>query len=113
MTANVSFVYAERDAALRIPNAALRFRPPAPLAPAEATPAQSGARAPSGAADRRQVWVADTSRLRAIPIRTGVTDGSFSELLEGQLAAGDRLVVGAAPDTRSPRVGGPGPTRLF
>ena len=29
MTANVAFVYAERKDVLRVPNAALRFRPPA------------------------------------------------------------------------------------
>src|SRR5919197_1886315 len=31
MTANVTFVYAEKDAVLKVPNAALRFRPPPDL----------------------------------------------------------------------------------
>src|SRR4051812_7362483 len=33
MTANVTFIYAEKDDVLKVPNAALRFRPPAEMLP--------------------------------------------------------------------------------
>jgi HlyD family secretion protein len=39
MTANCSFTYARRDDTLRVPNAALRFRPPEEMAAALGTPA--------------------------------------------------------------------------
>lgn len=47
MTANVTFVYAQRDDALRVPNAALRFRPPPDVVAAARA---SGALGASGAA---------------------------------------------------------------
>jgi HlyD family secretion protein len=60
MTANVSIVVAERPNALRVPNAALRFRPPETAAPAPAAkPADAGASRPpeagggSGRGERR------------------------------------------------------------
>src|SRR5262249_8118960 len=54
MTANVTFIYAERDEAVRVPNAALRFRPPPDVLAALAPP--PGAAAGAGnvpAAGRR------------------------------------------------------------
>jgi len=107
MTANVSFVYAERDDAVRVPNAALRFRP----APASRAGTPSRPAPPALAPDQRQIWVADGAELRAVPVRTGVTDGSFSELLDGDVHAGERLVVGAPPSDHASR--GAGPSRLF
>jgi HlyD family secretion protein len=54
MTANVSIIVAERNNVLKIPNAALRFRPPEVIAAAMKTnaaamAAQAGARGPGGA----------------------------------------------------------------
>ncbi len=75
MTANCTFIYAERDDALRVPNAALRFRPPAELLAslsprrggraqgtrgAGAQPRGGGAPGAAKAArgtDRKTVWV--------------------------------------------------------
>jgi len=98
MTANVTFVYAEKDDALRVPNAALRFRPPSELAaPPAAKPSP----------ERRTVWALRDGRPRPISIRIGLSDGSVTEALDGDLREGDPLITEAigAP-------GGPGATGL-
>lgn len=65
MTANVTFTWAERDDVLRVPNAALRFKPPAEAWKKLQKPAEGGAAgatappadgaAPSGQGGRRRV----------------------------------------------------------
>jgi HlyD family secretion protein len=119
MTANVTFVYAERDDVLRVPNAALRFRPPASFgAPpggggAEGKGRRGGARdegkgggagdataaasAGSAAGRSRAVWVLEGGEPRRARIRTGLTDGTYTEVLEGDVKEGDELVTDAPP----------------
>jgi len=86
MTANVTFTYAEKDDALKLPNAALRFRPPAEIA----------ARAPRPERDRRTVWILRHGEPEPISIRTGLSDGSVTEIAEGDLREGDPLVTEAS-----------------
>jgi HlyD family secretion protein len=89
MTADVSFVLEERAEALLVPSAALRFVPPPELL-ATAPPLPSE---PDAA--RRLVWVQDGGAApRPVPVRTGVSDGRSTEILEGELAPGDLVVVG-------------------
>jgi len=148
MTANVTFVWAERDDVLRVPNAALRFRPPADLqsgrrggngaggaatAPGAQT-AQAGAAKPQAApgapqggpaggrradgeagSDRRTVWVLRGEKPEAVRIRAGVSDGSLTEVVEGDLREGDTAVTdvsGGAPGGGAPG-GGPRAPRIL
>jgi HlyD family secretion protein len=97
MTADVRFLVAEREDALLVPNAALRFAPPpevaevAGLAPPEA-PARGGA-----GADRRIVWVlAENARPEPREVRIGISDGRATEIVEGALTAGERVIVAVA-----------------
>jgi HlyD family secretion protein len=85
MTANVTFTYAQKDDALKLPNAALRFRPPAEIA----------ATAPRAERDRRTVWVLRGGQPKPISIRTGLSDGSVTEVAEGDLREGDSLITEA------------------
>jgi HlyD family secretion protein len=84
----------ERPDALLVPSAALRFAPPPELlATAPPLPAEPE---PHGA-PQRLVWVQDGSGSpRPVPVRTGVSDGRSTEILEGGLAPGDLVVVGIA-----------------
>jgi HlyD family secretion protein len=106
MTANVTFVYAEKDDILRVPNAALRFRPPPEmLAPKEhETSGSASAAVPprqprpprdSTATDRRSVWVLRGDRPAPVSIRVGVSDGTLSEVVEGELHEGDAAITEA------------------
>jgi HlyD family secretion protein len=102
MTANVSIVIAHRDNVLQIKNSALRYRP-ADATPGETKPATTpaaGARASTGRAaaperrNERTVYVLPNgaSRPRPVQIKTGISDGIATEVLEG-LKKGDRVVT--------------------
>jgi HlyD family secretion protein len=120
MTANATFVFVERDDVLRVPNAALRFRPPAE--PGErahgggrgggagggGAQAASQGRKERDAPDRRTVWVLapNATRPTAVPIRVGVSDGSLTEVLEGALNAGDAVVTELASGVEGKPPGG-------
>lgn len=166
MTANVTFIADERNDVLRIPNAALRFRPPAELLPAQnAEGGSAGPRvargggmarggtasggptmasatpnaAPNAAADatgageaaaprqargegsaaradgiaagsarsgrswqpnnERQIWVMQNGKPSPVTIKTGLTDGTNTEVVEGPLKAGDQVVVDSTGGT--------------
>jgi len=110
MTATVSILAARRDGVLKLPNIALRFKPPTAAASA---PGQN--QRPGATGSRRQsVWILDQGRLKNVPVRTGISDGTFSEILEGDLREGSDVVVetpSAASGTPPPRMFGPGRMR--
>jgi HlyD family secretion protein len=119
MTANVTFVYAEKDDVLKVPNSALRFRPPPSLlgdAKGGGTggrPGGTGAAGATGggtgggqrpgvatgrpgeASDRRTVWTLNDDKPESKKIKTGISDGSFTEVKEGDVKAGDLVITDA------------------
>jgi hypothetical protein len=74
--------------------------------------------APLPRADARATvwtWNADTREFLPVSVRVGVSDGTMTELIEGDLEAGDQLVTGVilpqtGPSTtpRNPLLGGRG-----
>lgn len=108
MTAYVSIATETRRDVLRVPTAALRFRPSEELArniaSATATsPDHAGKRPRQGAgnrggAQRGTVWVRDGERLRAVTVSVGLGDRQYSEILSGELREGSRVIVGLAGD---------------
>src|SRR6266496_5319495 len=104
MTANVSIVIAHKDEVLQIKNAALRYRPPdATPSEARSTSSSSGARS-RGERERRggerTVYVLSGSRPRSVQIKTGISDGIVTEVLDG-LKEGDRVVTAELTSTSS------------
>ena len=109
MTANVAIIVAQRADTLKIPNLALRFRPPENVA--VLTNAVGGVavtneivigKAPrKGKGNRgiRTVYVpagdASAPQLKPMQIRTGITDGIFTEVVDG-LKEGDKVVASVA-----------------
>ena len=85
MTANVSIITAIKDDVLRIPNAALRFRP------AERPPEK----APAGGVDKKGpgIWILENGRPKRIGIALGISDGNFTEVLSGDLKEGQLLII--------------------
>jgi len=100
MTADVKIEIARRDDVLRVPNAALRFRPTPEIFEmlGQAPPAQEGKTRAGG-----QVWVLDQGRLHAVPVGTGLADASFTELVESDLAPGTALVTSVTGDATTTR----------
>jgi HlyD family secretion protein len=92
MTAYVNVIVAQSKDVLLVPNAALRYRPAQMQAQDKAAPAR-GKRdkeeAPTG-----RVFVIDGEKLRAVSIKTGISDNRFTEVTSAELKAGDRVVTG-------------------
>jgi HlyD family secretion protein len=115
MTANVTFVYAEKDEALKIPNAAMRFRPPATVLAAGhgAQPGEGGPPRVHGSKhelppDQRTVWVLRDGNPKPVQIKIGVTDGTNTEVADGEISVGDAIITEAqAPETKGGPPGGP------
>jgi len=131
MTANVTIDVANVRDVLRIPNAALRFKPDTAQTGAaqqtasagpgvERTAAQMGQRAPgitgaggtfagrggtAGRARPQTVWTYDNKKLTPVSIRTGITDGHYTQVVDGNLKPGDNIIIGLATS----KVEGPGP----
>jgi HlyD family secretion protein len=96
MTATVTFVYAQRADVLRVPNAALRFKPDrATLALLE----REAPREPS-APDERIVWLLRAGRAEPVRVRAGISDGAVTEILGGDVRADDVVVVEANGDAK-------------
>lgn len=83
MTANVRFVVAEKLDVLRIPNAALRYKPAQDKANASIT-VQPG---------HRLVYRLNNNLPTPVQILTGITDGRLTEVLSEELAENDLLVI--------------------
>lgn len=79
MTANVTIVTAHKENPLRVPNGALRFRMPNMPIDKKAT----------------RVWVLDPdNRPRQVDVTTGIADSLSTEIADGSLNQGDRVIVG-------------------
>jgi HlyD family secretion protein len=79
MTAAVRLVVDQRDDVIRVPNAALRYRPSGFTGPRES--------------DRTQIWVLRDGQPLAIPVVTGLDDDSFTEIVSTDVKAGDQVVT--------------------
>lgn len=80
LTANLILTTAERTDILRVPNLALRFTPPDTTAPKT---------------NGRVVWVQGADRKpQPRTITTGITDGFFTEIVSGDLKAGEAIITG-------------------
>ena len=146
MTASVTFVHAEKKGVVKVPNAALRFRPqagapgfeqaqgaassraaapppgglmglggPPPGAggppPGAGAPAAPAPRATKSTSPMRTVWAVRGGRPVPVQVEIGLSDGSATELVKGELREGERVVTdasGAPPSgvTASLRRGG-------
>jgi HlyD family secretion protein len=132
MTANVTFVLAQVADAIKIPNAALRFKPTreqimavfaefgrnrgsggggfggsgsggrgrgsaggsgGPGARMDAATGASGPMVQRDLGDKKRVYKLVDGRPRPVLIKPGLTDGSSTELVEGDLKPGDQLVT--------------------
>jgi HlyD family secretion protein len=137
MTATVTVIADRRDAVLRVPNAALRFRPEAAAGgappamggapsmaargapgPAGAAPGPRGAGGAGGAAgsrNARTVYVLVGGAPVPRQVKSGLSDGSFTEITDGELREGEAVIVGFAPGTpgAAAQGGGRGPRGGF
>jgi HlyD family secretion protein len=103
MTANITIEVARRENVLRVPAAALRFRPTDEMLAALGETPEPAVQ-PGGHAAKPgtgTVWVYDGG-LHPAKITTGITDGQFTEVTGGSLSEGSEVVTRVAqPGTTS------------
>ncbi len=119
MTATVTILVTKKENVLRVPTVALRFQPPAEQI--EVRKDSSSQQDDSARTERRKqfmqrmqesgggqssrqgggeramarLWVqGKNKKLTSIPIRPGIVDGTFTEILRGQIEEGQEIVVG-------------------
>jgi HlyD family secretion protein len=83
MTANVSIIYSSKKDVLRVSNAALRFRPSDKRGKGEQKEKTIGS----------SVWVIENDKPRRIGVATGISDGTYTELVSADLKEGQELIV--------------------
>ena len=96
MTANARILTEERKDVLKVPNEALRFRP----MQADGTPVKLEVKKrEEGPGIPGRVWVLDAKQQPVpLPLRLGVSDGKFTEVLKGNIEAGQDIILKQAED---------------
>ena len=120
MTANVQFLVNRKEDVLTIPNMAIRFKPPDQKNEAQellrqeqsrAAPtvgARKTSRAPGGAGGgggrggrRISIYLLRNGKAEPLEVQLGITDGSKTEVREGELKENDPVIIGVASGTQS------------
>jgi HlyD family secretion protein len=101
MTANVSLIISIEKDVLKIPNASLRFRPP-----------EKGAPVPGKKSEKKRpgVWILENGKPKRVPVTLGISDGSYTEIVSGDLKEGQELIVESLAKAKAPTPSGP---RMF
>jgi HlyD family secretion protein len=114
MTANVTLEVAKKDDVLKIPPAALRFKPRTvdKKSAAVSEKKTGGGQAPAGGrkGGSQQVFVLKEGLPAAVPVKTGIASSASIELVEGELKEGDEVIVEQSGDAKkkSSAMGGMG-----
>ncbi|HEV2950222.1 MAG TPA: efflux RND transporter periplasmic adaptor subunit [Gemmataceae bacterium] len=114
MTANLDFEIDRHPNALLVPNAALRWQPaPQQVAPdaradfvktlraAKGTPEGKPPEKAKDGHDRGRVWVEDGEFVRPVKVRTGLSDGTMTEITGGDLQEGTPVVIGESHENNA------------
>ncbi len=134
MTATLTVEVTRRDNVLRVPSAALRFKPSRTVLAALGQPlADSGGQATGGRpaatagsmatpSNGASVWIFEADRIEEVPVITGAADGTFTEIVSGDVREGTTLAMrvtmpgatttGAAPAPTSNPLMGQTPRRF-
>ena len=87
MTANVSIIVSIKKDVLKIPNAALRFKP-------------SGKGMPVSEKKGPGVWILEENKPKRIPVSLGISDGNYTELIAGRIMEGQKVIVESLSKTK-------------
>ena len=111
MTANVQFLVNRREDVLTIPNMAIRFKPPeqkdeaqellrreqtraAPTVGARKTSRSPGGGGGGGGGRRITLYVLSAGKAEPVEVQLGITDGSKTEVGDGELKENDPVIIG-------------------
>lgn len=125
MTANVEFLVSQKSDVLRIPNVAIRFRPPEEKQEAQELMRQASRTAGSrggrrGGADRSRrgrsgdgkdgrwvrIYVLNDQQPTQVQVRLGITDGSYTEVMEGEIQEEQQVILAMSDSAEKRRRSG-------
>ncbi len=113
MTANVRIVTDQKESVVQVPNAALRFRPPGVEVEQMQRPG-GGSRGPGGGGPggapqgsrgglRGRVWVVSPEgKPGQVQVQLGISDGTNTEVVGGELKVEQQVIVGMGGDRATP-----------
>lgn len=108
MTANISINVAHKESVLKIPNAAVRFKPLA-MAYGKEIPEEKSIHNM-----QHQIYIpTNDGKIKAIPIELGISDDNFTELIKGDLKEGDKVIVGVISEGAKPPSAPSMPRRMY
>jgi len=104
MTANVTVVVVSKDSVLKIPNAALRFRPSEKDGVTVSKgPVDKTGKGPSGSVDKAgvrpsgqrgyTVWMLENDKPKQVQVTIGISDGSSTEVTSGDVKEEQEVIV--------------------
>jgi HlyD family secretion protein len=126
MTANVRFLVSQKENVVVIPNMAMRFRPPDQKDEAQELLRQERSRTAKPIGTRRTsraagaggggggvqgnrrvtIYLLKDDKAQPVEVQLGITDGTRSEVLGGELSENDPVVIGMSSATASPAQSG-------
>lgn len=122
MTAYVSIAVVERHDTLIVPNAALRFKPgdktgkprdnAASVDPGKPKDEKRLSGQPRDAFSGR-VYILKKARLVPVDVKLGITDNRNTEIISGELNAGDQIIIGDTQTANTPQAVGAPRMRMF
>ena len=110
--ANVRVVTEQRENVLKVPNAALRFKPADSLGKTVEVKGDVSSNTTANSTDRREgrkgkrgnhdgntgtVYVVEGDVIRPVSVEIGITDNRMTEIAGGELKDGDTVIVGEKP----------------
>jgi HlyD family secretion protein len=104
MTANVSVIVESRRNVLKVPNAALRFKPSD----------QEGAKAPGSGKKGPALWVLESGKPKRVAVALGISDGISTEIVAGDVREGQDIIIESLKKSSKPKTQAhAGPPRMF
>jgi|SRR5690554_4852562 len=100
MTATATIITGVREQALRVPNSALRFAPPAESRTGSIL-GPPGGRSAQDEGPSNDVWILRDGQPQRVLLRVGSSDGRFTEVLSDELSVGDEVLIGIVPSNTS------------
>ncbi|MGI9327951.1 MAG: efflux RND transporter periplasmic adaptor subunit [Pseudomonadales bacterium] len=100
MTATATITTGERQDVLRVPNQALRFKPPQQESDVGIRLGPPGRSQPQDNDSGSTVWRLVDDEPQRVPIRTSHTDGRYTVVLSDELKAGDEILIDFSTDAQ-------------
>ncbi len=92
MTANINFVVNKNNDVLRVPNAALRYKPK--------TIESNEGNNQTKSTNQSVVYLLSGNQPTPVNVIAGITDGNFTEIINGEIKAGDKVIISEVVDKK-------------